>query len=140
MQLKRDTDYAIRVLFCLKDTIVSEGGKRQISFTLSEIASNIGLMRPTTRRICDLLTERGLIRRSDTGAAGEIAYYAERSMLRHSLLDVIEAVESTGNILAVFDRKTHMYRNCKTELGRVRKRCERILSSALLEDVIGKKK
>jgi len=139
MQLKRDNDYAMRILFCLKETIVFGEDKQQISFTLSEIASKCGLMRTSTRRICDCLAESGLIHISKTDGTGETAYYADPSMLKRSLLDVVEAIENTGKIFAVFDKKTRMYKKCRNKLERVERKCERVLATAFLEDLIGEK-
>lgn len=139
MQLKRDTDYAIRILFCLKETIVSELSESQTGLTLSEIAANTGLARTTAGRICDSLVENGLIHVSGNDGSGEVTYYADQKMLKHSLLDVIEATESTGNIFAVFDRKSLMYKNCRKELERMQKKCEKVLSSTTLEKFLDKK-
>ncbi|MBR2666575.1 MAG: Rrf2 family transcriptional regulator [Oscillospiraceae bacterium] len=139
MQLKRDTDYAIRILFCLKETIETDPEREQKKIALSEIAAQARIPKTTALRICGYLSEKGMIHLIREGEDGENEYYAAPLLLERSLLDVIEAVEGTGRIFAVFDRKSHMYRKCGKGIEKLQRKHERLLSSASLEGLIGKK-
>jgi len=137
MQLKRDTDYAFRILFCLKETLLSDGEERQKSLPVSQIASRIGVMRVTTGRVCEQLVQAGLILVFAADDAGEKSYAAAAAMLTSSVLDVVEAIEGTGKLFAVFDRRSLLYKSCGKRLDRLQKKQERFLFSTPLTAVIG---
>ena len=68
MQLKRDTDYAIRILYCLRQNgDVGHTGERK-GMTLSEIAMQTGTPKLVAGRVCESLKKTGLI-----AAAGAFA-------------------------------------------------------------------
>ena len=138
MQLKRETDYALRVLFCLKETILMDAEGPQKSLSVSQIATHIGGMRTTTQRICERLAQAELIRTSSADDRGEKTYYATPDMLTRSMLDVVEAIEGTGKVFAVFDRRSLLYKTCGKKLDRVQKKYERYLASTPLTSLIGK--
>lgn len=136
MQLKRDTDYALRILFCLKDTLISDTHTRQKSIPLTKLSSEIKVPKITTKRICDSLVEKGLIHVHAESGIGGRTYYVTHFMLKHSLLDVVEAVEHTGKIFAVFDKSSYLYKQCENALERAQGEYEKLLADTLLEQLL----
>ena len=64
MQLKRDTDFALRILFCLKQNHDKKDAEGPEGLTLTEIAKQTGVPKLAAGRICDCLQARGMIRLS----------------------------------------------------------------------------
>ena len=135
MQLKRDTDYAFRVLYCLNERYKATRGRARRGLTLTEIASRAGIPKTAAERVCSGLYEKGLINLS----VGKNHYYsAANHLLNYSLLDVIEAVENTGKIFAVFDRITPMYKSCGEQINLAQEKCEQMLASISVGSLLGK--
>lgn len=135
MQLKRDTDYALRILHCLKDPI--EGApKERRGLTQSEIAAQAKIPRATVGRICDCLCESEMICFARDGENDAKLYSLTDGLNRKTLLDVVEAVEGTGKLFAVFDRKTPMYRGGEAVFDSVQAGCEGLLAAVSLGDLL----
>ena len=138
MQLKRDTDYAIRILYCLK-----EGGDRidpvPGGLTLGEISAQTGVPKITAGRICDNLDQKGLLSPGERGG-DEKGFLLPQRLLQKSLLDVVEAMESTGQILAVFDKQSVMYKKCEEQLLKAQEEIRCILAGISLEGLMQTKK
>jgi len=90
MQLKRDTEYALRVLFCVGRQTPEGGAARGL--TLGEISAAAGVPRVSADRICAAL-ERAALLESRRGAAGEQVYAPGQDFARRSLLDVMRVTE-----------------------------------------------
>jgi|GEM_PF-1315329 len=135
MQLKRDTDYAVRILYCLHQNHVADKSAVRKGVTISEIAMQTGTPKPVAGRICESLKEKGMIYLTDEQPATEKAYYSTEELLKYSLLDVIEAVEGTGEIFAVFDKRSEAYKSCEGWLLRVQMKTEGVLAKATFESL-----
>ena len=61
MQLKRDTDYAVRILYCLNQNYATDNSGEKKGVTLSEIAMQTGTPKLVAGRVCDSLKEKGII-------------------------------------------------------------------------------
>ena len=110
MQLKRDTDYAIRILYCLRQNgDVGHTGERK-GMTLSEIAMQTGTPKLVAGRVCESLKEKGMIAAAGQDRA-ERSYCSTETQSEYSLLDVIEAVEGTCQLFAVFDKRFAGYKS-----------------------------
>lgn len=132
MQLKRDTDFAIRILFCLNLNHAADHPAIRKGVTISEIAVQTGTPKLVAGRVCESLKEKGMIYLIDEPFATEKAYYSTEELLNYSLLDVIEAVEGTGEIFAVFDKRSEAYKKCEEQILKIQKKTERLLAKATL--------
>lgn len=108
MQLKRDTDYALRILFCLTKQY---GGKKE-KLTIQELCQNTRIPKTIVFRLCCKLEEANLLKTTDT-AEGYTSYSIESETLNKTVWDVIQATEGNCNIFAIFDRSTELFCHCK---------------------------
>lgn len=133
MQLKRDTDYALRILMC-----AAEQKKNKKSFsgglTIQEISARTGMPRVSVDRICRCLEKSKLIVKA-TGVRGENVYFADDRTPELSLLEIIEAVEKETQLFAVFDKKSDMYRMHEAFFREVQLEIEKTLSEATVEKI-----
>lgn len=131
MQLKRDTDYAIRILYCLRQNgDVGHTGERK-GMTLSEIAMQTGTPKLVAGRVCESLKEKGMIAAAGQDRA-ERSYCSTETQLEYSLLDVIEAVEGTCQLFAVFDKRFAGYKSFENQIRKIQKQTEGVLAGATL--------
>lgn len=140
MQLKRDTDFALRIIFCLKQEAEQKRASQRSGLTLSEIASRTEVPKITAGRICDALEEGGLIAVLQTKDNAEKAYVFGDKLWRFSLLEVIEALESTGQLFSVFDQRSLMYQNCKESFSEVQEKVAAILKESSMERLLDTEK
>lgn len=105
MQLKRDTDYAIRILLILAES--AQNGKDSQGIELKTICEKTDVPRRIALRLCSLLSNTGFI--GKRGSDGDMTYVPERSLLKKNLLEIIDAVEGQSNLFAVFDRRAEIY-------------------------------
>ena len=132
MQLKRDTDYALRILYCLKLNNDDRGADTTHGMTLTEIAAQTGTPKIVAGRVCENLKENGMIQMISEQEAAERVYASDGTLLNTTLLDVIEAVEGTGQLFAVFDKRSAVYKNCEMQIQNVQKRTDKVLARATL--------
>ena len=132
MLLKRDTDVALRILFCLKQNCEKKDTGETSGLTLTQISIQTGVPKLTAGRICDRLMVKGMIYLSREQEQSEKAYYSTEELGAFSLLDVVEATERTGKIFDVFDRSSTMYKHCKERIMKTQKRTEDVLSKTTL--------
>ncbi|MBQ8975461.1 MAG: Rrf2 family transcriptional regulator [Oscillospiraceae bacterium] len=140
MQLRRDTDYAVRILFCIKEDY--DRRKRKGSgLTLSEIAAHVGIPKLVAGRLCERLSAGGIIKSKMEQESEEKIYYTTDGLSSKSLLDVIEVMEETGKIFAVFDKRSSMYKSCEDSLQQVQSSLENVLKGTALKELftVGKK-
>lgn len=131
MQLKRDTDYAIRILYCLRQNgDVGHTGERK-GMTLSEIAMQTGTPKLVAGRVCESLKEKGMIAAAGQDRA-ERSYCSTETQSEYSLLDVIEAVEGTCQLFAVFDKRFAGYKSSENQIQKIQKQTEGVLAGATL--------
>jgi len=136
MQLKRDTDFALRMLFCLKQHRDNTEIDESNGLTLTEIAAQTGVPRIVAKRICECLQAKKVLFVSYNQEDDEKTFYSAGDLSAFSLLDVIEAVEGTGRLFAAFSRSSSMYKNCKDQILKIQKKTENILSKTSLDSFL----
>lgn len=139
MQLKRDTDYALRVMHCLKTAGESDAQSDRQRLTLSEIALRTSIPRIMAGRICSRLHAKGMIALCCDREGGELVYHMESGPLQYTLLDVVNIMEGTSRLFAVFDPRTSMYRGCENVLNEVQNEFEKLMVAISLEKLFEKR-
>lgn len=132
MQLKRDTDYALRILYCLS-TNPSYENSFNSGLTISEIARRTNLQKLIVKRLCDLLEPLGFINISVTETYP--LFSASEGLGSHSLLDVIEGVEGRTTLFAVFSHDSLLFEQCRKKLQRTEAKFQSSLKRILLSDL-----
>ena len=108
MQLKRDTDYALKILLNIAESINASENSEGVS--LREISLNTKIPKQIAGRLCERLSEAGFIHECTEGGGGTGTYAADEVLPDVTLFDVVEAVEGTSEIFAVFDKNSELYR------------------------------
>lgn len=103
MQLKRDTDYAIRILLIIAESTLNKNEPKEMD--LKAICERADVPGQVALRLCNLLSETSFIKKADE----DRGYISERDLSGKTVFDIIEAVEGRCNLLAVFDRRTELY-------------------------------
>jgi len=137
MQLRRDTEYALRILAIIgekRTDRTSPGG-----VTLSEISAQSGVPRVGVDRICGYL-ESAVFIESGKGENGEVLYFPAAGFSDRSLLDVMQITEHGTQLFAVFDKSSSLFVNAGQALQSVQAGVERTLSTLTLADLMAQKK
>ena len=140
MQLKRDTDVAIRILYCLNQNRESQSAGETNGLTLAALAAQTGVPKTVVGRICEYLYRDGMIRLSPEMENGEKTYFAGEELLSVSLLKVVTAVEGTVQLFAVFDQTSAAYKRGQTQIKTVQEKVERVLSETRMGQLLEGKK
>lgn len=108
MQLKRDTDYALRLLLCISKQASDNGN----GITILELSKYTSVAPTIAVRICKKLRDAKLIKEGN--ANGSItSYILCKGALNKTVFDIIRVVEGNSNLFAVFDRTTELYFSAK---------------------------
>ena len=126
MQLKRDTEYALRILFCF-ETELMEKQTGADGLSIGEIGTRSGVPRVGADRVCGYLEEAGLIASSSKGS-GETVYQPKTDLRDTSLLDVLRLTEPSSQLFAVFDKSSFFYKIAEPQLQEVQTAAEKIMS------------
>ena len=137
MQLKRDTDFAIRILYCFNQNHDAFDAPDASGLTLSEIAMQTGTPKTAVGRLCEKLEDKGILSLRHGQETSEKIYDPCPALLDVTLLNVIEAVEETGEIFAVLDKRSVAYSGCEAQIQRIQKSIERILDKTTLRILFG---
>ena len=134
IQLKRETDYALRILLyigqrCSDETAPCEG------VSIFDISSQTGIPRIRAGRICGYLKETGLIRET-ASETHETLYAPGEGLLQRSLLDIIAVTEYNTHLFAVFDRQSQLYRSQARQFQKIEAEIEEILSNIPLQAIL----
>ncbi len=134
MQLKRETDYALRILLyigqrCSDETAPCEG------VSIFDISSQTGIPRIRAGRICGYLKETGLIRET-ASETHETLYAPGEGLLQRSLLDIVAVTEYNTHLFAVFDRQSQLYRSQARQFQKIEAEIEEILSNIPLQALL----
>lgn len=105
MQLKRDTDYAIRILLVMAETALNRKELQELD--LKTICEKTSVPRQIALRLCNLLSDAGFIEKVETD--GSTTYIPESDLLEKTVLDIVDAVEGQSNLFAVFDSRAEIY-------------------------------
>lgn len=130
MQLKRDTDYAIRMLYCIGQEYFDED-KTLWGTTITNLSRQSGVPKEIVRRICKRLEKAGFIECVSTEKK-ELAYIPTEGYQNQTLFNVIEAVEDTGQLFAVFGKNYQPYKTYGPKLETAQKKIEKILQGTKL--------
>jgi len=136
MQLRRDTEYALRILFHIGAECLS----RQAQWdgpTLSEISSKAGVPKVIAGRICGVLEENEVIV-SKKAPGGELLYRPGPAYERSSVLDIILLTEHNAKLFAVFDKNSSFYRAQGSRLQLIQAQLEKELSALKIKDFFAK--
>ena len=137
MQLKRDTDFAMRTLYCLNQNNDTTDPDKPAGLSLSEISMQTGVPRPTLVRLCEKLEAYEIIHSLPEENNTDPIYYSGSALLNVSLLDVIVVIEGSGEIFSVFDHRSVVYSDCGCQLQRVQNSVEKILNNASMKILFG---
>ena len=107
MQLKRDTEYALRLLFGAAKYAGESG------ITLSELCKHTAVPRTIASRLCAKLVEAKLL--NEKMIETKPVYFACKDIYEKTLFDIVLATEETLNLFAVFDQSSEMYISCKSD-------------------------
>lgn len=113
MQLKKDTDYALQILWLLNK-------HKETSLRVSYICKNTNIPITKVKRICDALAAKKII---DKATVPFMTYGVNSDTETIDLFKVIDAIEGAVDLFAVFDKKTPFYKSSKHELDNINLRC-----------------
>lgn len=132
MQLKRDTDYAMRIIWsvCRAKTDKDE------SIIISEICRQIGIARTIALRICNKLADNEIIS-SDTTVKNEIRFSVGEKTGEKTMYDVIKAIEGSSDLLEAFDKSFESYEKCGEVLDSLEESFNSILKQKTLGEMFG---
>lgn len=133
MQLKRDTDYALRILLCA----AKRNSENEPGMTLSEFSKNTAVPLTIAARLCRKLTETEFLK-TVTGNDRAVRYMIKQSAFEKTVLNVICAVEEQGRLFAVFDRSTELYAICKEYFDEVDRQLSDLLSTMTIGELLQK--
>ena len=97
MQLKRDTDYALRIMICTAKHIQKNNQDKGVLKT--DIATDTGIPKPAFNRICSRLEEKGMLYTA-TGAKGEKLLFPGVDFWQHYKESLSKAQKNLENILS----------------------------------------
>ena len=132
MQLKRDTDYAIRILLVMAEPALSK--KELQGLDLKTICEKTSVPRQIAIRLCGLLSDAGFIKKEETD--GSTTYIPESDLLEKTVLDIIDAVEGQSNLFAVFDRRAEIYTKYGLALASVNAALSAELNKITLQTIL----
>ncbi len=134
MQLKRDTDYALRIMLCLTDQcLVKQTAPNGLS--MLDISALTGIHKLSAERICgDLVRGRFIIRR--TGKGREVRFLPREGLGDASLLEVVTATENSADLFAVFDRRARPYQRSGALLRHIEEQSKELLSQTTIHDLL----
>ncbi len=130
MQLKRDTDYALRLLLCVAKYSEKNG------ISVSDLSRYASVPRATAHRLCSKLTDAELLKeiKEDTRS-----FYSVRDdIMNKTLLDVVLATEETVDMFAVFDHSTEVFICGKNEFVLAEHQLTQSLGSISLQKLINR--
>ncbi len=133
MQLKRDTDYAVRIMVCMAESLQENEDKK--GMTAAEIIATTGIPRASFFRICGYLEEHQLLRKV-TEADGEIWIYPGRDFWDQSLFSISEAVEGNMQIFVIFGRNSHLLKKYGKQFEQVQEKVSESLAEITLKSIV----
>lgn len=121
MQLKRDNDYAIRILVAAAQAQLRDPNKGSTVFELSKATSV-----PITivSRLCEKLCAARLMKAKKplktvtksylrTNVKNNVKYFLYKNTPKKSLWDIIQAIEGDNRLFSVFDQSSELYCACR---------------------------
>ena len=136
MQLKRETEYALRILFRVVENGNGVDGP-PAGLNLLEICTDTGVPRTAAQRICEQCEAAGLLR-SELTANRERQYFPGQALDSESLGGVIALMENGTNLFAVFDRGSAMYRSQGRRFEEIQTSVQKILGNIKISDLLAR--
>lgn len=128
MQLKRDTDYLLRIALYLGERGTED---TEAWSELREISRSTGIPHIVCKRLTELMSENGMLDRR----SGPL-YRANAGLMGSSMKDLICLTEDTVDVFAVFEKSYSRYRERAELFSSLEKKCEAVFGdvpvSALL--------
>ena len=131
MQLKRDTDHALRIV-AFVDKACGQTGEKQ-AILLSEICAKTKVPRTAARRLCRDLVDCRILTQY-TEKTGGTLYAPGTACESSTLLDVVRAVEKTDSLFAVFDHTTPLFQSKKNIFAQIDRKVKNALSEVTLRE------
>lgn len=134
MQLKRDTEYALRILYCI-GAQCPEKDAVQRGLTVGEICARSGVPKLGVRRLCAILTgAQFLVCR--TRENGDVFYLPGQDLRQTSLLQVVRITEPGTQLFAVFEKGSAFYKSTAIALQTCQTEVEKILSGVTIGSLL----
>lgn len=130
MQLKRDTEYALRLLFCAMQSMKQQDK----GLSSMELSRKAGVPITIGNRLCQTLEEAHLINVMES-SDGRRKYIFKNNTKKKTIYDVILAVEGSVEIFAVFDPSSPLYAHGKDCFEWIEGRVTETLKSVRLMDL-----
>lgn len=133
MQLKRDTEYALRIMVHMAEHL--KGNGKQTGIPSTNVIANTGIPIVTFNRICGCLEDNGMIRK-EIDENGEKWLYPGHRFWEQSILSIGEAVEGNMKIFVIFDKNFNLSQSYGKKLQETQNSLDHILSQTTLESII----
>ena len=104
MQLKRDTDFALRLLLC----VAEHGCKENDAIPLQTLSTRAKVPVTIAGRLCTKMVDSGLLQ-CVCKPGGARGYLPTASLCGKNLYDVICAIEGHDDLFAIFDKSTALF-------------------------------
>ncbi len=133
MQLKRETEYALRIMICLAEQFGSIRAD-MTGIQMTEIIERTNIPKIVFGRIFTLLEERDLVRKA-ANTAGETTVFPGKKFWNQSLLSVALIIEGNMNIFFIFDQTFSVFLPYKDQFMRIQKEIEQVLSQMTMKEI-----
>ena len=120
MQLKRNSDYLLRIVFFLAKNRINNSEK--LYFSAKEICRMCCLPYAITLGILTQLIERKLVCMTEDDTVHK--YRAEIQLLDSTLYDILIITERTMDVFDLFDPKNKQYQHIVRLFSTIEKECE----------------
>jgi len=131
MQLKRETDYALRLLIKMSGGAVCADSVKSVR----ELCVEADVPYIIASRILSNLKEKGVVCIADSEKS-KSGYYLNENASRLSLYELILIIEGNAELFAVFDKSNSAYDLCRERLLMTEKEVQYRLCDVSLTDLI----
>ena len=133
MHLKRDTEYALRIMTCMAEHLKKNRKAAGISSSCVIAETDISLI--TFNRICNCLEEKKLILKKSR-EEGDKWLYPGNDFWKQSIFTIGKAVEGNMELFVVFDKNAHFTQTYGNRLEEIQKNLEQVLLKTTLEELV----
>ena len=131
MQLKRDTDYALRLLLCTaRQTQENTSG-----ISLQTLSKETHVPITIATRLCSKMEDADLLKIANSSEKSK-RYLLGEDTINKTLYDVICAIEGHRDIFAVFDRTTELFSIGKARFQIAQGQFEDAMNEVTLQQLI----
>lgn len=107
MQLKRESDYTLRIAIFLTREQIAEENK---GIKFKNVCAQTGVPLTVAKRICGMLAEKNLIEIIDDNSC--VMIMAKPGLKNKTIYEILDISDDGGSVFAVFNRKNKQYENC----------------------------